>query len=114
MIFGCASSFTGTTVQKTVPVYYTDPFSGSTFKVGYTYSSNPTTYNPTTNQVSLTFPSLNEMFGMTPLYLNAQTTTTNINGKPQKVFYNLYGSPSGENAFFTGFNVGLYVVGLLE
>ena len=100
------SSFTGTTVQKTVPVYYTDPFSGATFKVGYTYSSNPTTYNPTTNQVSLTFPSLNEMFGMTSLYLNAQTTTTNINGKPQKVFYNLYGSPSGENAFFTGFNVG--------
>lgn len=100
------SSFTGTTVQKTVPVYYTDPFSGMEFKVGYTYSSNPTTYNPQTNQVNLTFPNINQVFGMTPLYLNSQSTTVTLNGTPTKVFYNINTGPSGGSTYFTGFNVG--------
>ena len=100
------SSFKGTTVQKTVPVYYFDPFSGMDFKVGYTYSSNPTTYNPTTNQVGLTFPSINTMFGTSPLFINAQSATINIGNTPTKIFYNIKTSPSSQQTYFTGFNVG--------
>jgi hypothetical protein len=99
------ANFKGTVVEKTVPEYYSDPFSGMTYKVGFTYGSNPTTYNAKTNQVNLTFPSMSSTFGSSPLFINSQSTNVSVNGTPQKVFYNINTSPSSQTTYFTGFDI---------
>ena len=97
-------SFAGTTLQQTVPVWYSDPFGGA-YKVAYTWRSNPTTYNPQTNQISITYPSMMQTFGYwsAPLYLNSQTTTVSLSGKNTSVNYNILVNPFNSTAYYTGF-----------
>ena len=98
-------SFAGTTLQRTVPVWFTDPYSGTAYKVGYTWQSKKTTYNPTTNQVNVPFPTLMQTFGYfsTPLFRQAQTTSVALGTAKVSVDYNMSVNPFSANAYYTGF-----------
>lgn len=98
-------SFAGTTLQRTVPVWFTDPYSGTSYKVGYTWQSKKTTYNPTTNQVNVPFPTLMQTFGYfsTPLFRQAQTTSVALGTSEVSVNYNMSVNPFSASAYYTGF-----------
>ena len=100
------SGFQGNTVQRTVTVDYFNPFTGRTMPVGYTYNSNPTTYNPSTGQVSLSFPQITSVFGESPLFIAPHNATINVGGTPETVSYNILVSPSSASTELLSFNVG--------
>lgn len=97
--------FAGRILQRTVPVWFTDPYSGTSYKVGYSWESKKTTFNPSTNQVNIPFPTLMQTFGYfsTPLYRQAQTTTVALGGTTTEVKYNMSVNPFSTSTFYTGF-----------
>ncbi len=56
------SSWSGNRVYELVKVTYTDPYTGKTYPVSYSWPSYPATYNPATGQISVTAPSMQQAF----------------------------------------------------
>ncbi len=99
-------AFTPHQVTATTSVKYTNPYTGQTYKVGYTAQVTPSLKgnqliipNPAV-QIAQEFPNV-----YSPISLSPMTTTINVNGTPEKVNYNVYVSPTSEEVQFQSFNL---------